>query len=427
MDCAHCGTRLPPGGRRDRRYCSKRCRTLASNARRRAGVPPPPRWQHPALGSDNPTLRAAAARAQQLGEAHGWSPATVRCTIDGLTGVLDGRPAGEHVPLTEVRTRTPRHASNPRVAEVLSDLGLLDDDTTLAVRSWIDRRTSELPAGFAETMRTWLLVPLDGDARTRPRSHSTIYVFFGAVRPFLQRWSSQRGHLREITAGDIDAVLDPLRGWPRRTAITALRSLFRFAKKRGLVFIDPTTRLKADDVERSLLPMTDAEIRAVEQVAGNPAQRLIIALAAVHAARPAAIRQLLLDDLDLPNRRITIAGHTQTARRADPPCPASLARPAPHRLAAHAQPARADLPGDRPRGRGHQQELSPVSSAAPRCRPRPHPQRPDPARGADRRTGPAAPGPGLQPVAHHRKPVRGHRAAPARRPARAAHRAVAID
>lgn len=30
-----------------------------------------------------------------------------------------------------------------------------------------------------------------------------------------------------------------------------------------------------------------------------------------HAARPAAIRQLLLDDLDLPNRRITIAGHTQ--------------------------------------------------------------------------------------------------------------------
>ena len=311
MDCAHCGTPLPPSGRRDGRYCSKRCRTLASNARRGAGVPPPPRWQHPALGSDNPTLRAAATHAQQLGEAHGWSPATVRCTIDGLTVVLDGRPAGEHVTLTEVRTRTPRHAPNPRVAEVLADLGLLDDDTTLAVRSWIDRRTGELPAGFADTIRTWLLVLLEGDARTRPRSHSTIYVFFGAVRPFIQGWSATRGHLREITAGDIDAVLDPLRGWPRRTAITALRSLFRYAKKRGLVFSNPTTRLKADDVERSLLPMTDAEIRAVQQVAANPAQRLIVALAAVHAARPAAIRQLVLDDLDLPNRRITIAGHTQ--------------------------------------------------------------------------------------------------------------------
>jgi integrase len=284
---------------------------LASNARRKAGVPPPPRWQHPAFRSANPTLRAAAAHAQQLGKAHGWSPATIRCTIDGLTSLLDGRPAGERITLTEVRTRTPRHAPNPRVAQALADLGLLDDDTTLAVRAWIDRRAGELPAGFADAIRTWLLVLLEGDTRTRPRSQSTVYVYFGAVRPFIQRWSTNRGHFREITADDIDAVLDPLRGWPRRTAIAALRSLFRFAKKRGLVFTNPTTRPKADEVEPSLVPMTDAEIRAVEQAASNPAQRLIVALAAVHAARPAAIRHLLLDDLDLPNRRITIAGHTQ--------------------------------------------------------------------------------------------------------------------
>jgi integrase len=57
--------------------------------------------------------------------------------------------------------------------------------------------------------------------------------------------------------------------------------------------------------------MTDAEIRAAEQAAASPAQRLIIALAAIHAARWAAIRDLTLNDLDLPNRRITIAGHHQ--------------------------------------------------------------------------------------------------------------------
>jgi hypothetical protein len=34
-------------------------------------------------------------------------------------------------------------------------------------------------------------------------------------------------------------------------------------------------------------------------------------LAAVHAARPGAIRALLLDDLDLGNRRLTIAGRTR--------------------------------------------------------------------------------------------------------------------
>jgi len=89
-----------------------------------------------------------------------------------------------------------------------------------------------------------------------------------------------------------------------------VRSLFQFARKRGLVFANPL-RLKAADPGGSLLPMTDAEIRAVEHAAASPAQRLIVALAAIHATRWAAIRDLTLDELDLPNRRITISGHPQ--------------------------------------------------------------------------------------------------------------------
>jgi hypothetical protein len=38
--------------------------------------------------------------------------------------------------------------------------------------------------------------------------------------------------------------------------------------------------------------MTAGQIRAVQQAAATPAQRLAIALAAVHAARPGAIREL---------------------------------------------------------------------------------------------------------------------------------------
>jgi hypothetical protein len=70
-------------------------------------------------------------------------------------------------------------------------------------------------------------------------------------------------------------------------------------------------RLKAERVEPGLIPLTDNEIRAVEQAATNPAQRLIVALAAVHAARTATIRHLTLDDLDLLNRRITLDGQPQ--------------------------------------------------------------------------------------------------------------------
>ena len=156
------------------------------------------------------------------------------------------------------------------------------------------------------------MVLLDGDARTRPRSHATLRVHFGIVRPFIKCWAATRGHLREITPGDVDTVLEPLRGHRRYNAIIALRSLFRFAKRRGLTFADPTRHLSGGrGAGRTVLPMTAEEIRVVEQAAVTPAQRLTIALAAVHAARPKAIRELTLDDIDLPSRRITLAGHRQ--------------------------------------------------------------------------------------------------------------------
>jgi len=188
---------------------------------------------------------------------------------------------------------------------------MLHDDTTAAIRTWIDRRTGELPAGFRRDVRAWLVMLLDGDARTRPRSHATVHFHFGRVRPFIQCWAATRGYLREITSGDVDAVLEPLRGHRRCNAIAALRSLFRFARRRGLTFGDPTRHLRGGRGGRTVLPMTAGQIRAVQEAAVTPAQRLAIALAAVHAARPGAIRELTLEDIDLPSRRITLAGHRQ--------------------------------------------------------------------------------------------------------------------
>jgi integrase len=311
MNCVHCDTPLPEGSRRDRLYCNHNCRALASYYRRENGASPPPRWQHPALLSTDPVLHGAALRVQRLGEAHGWSESTTRCVLDGLATVLEDRPAGERVPMSEVRARTHRHVSKPRLAEVLADLGLLDDDTPSAVRSWIDRNTEHLPSGFDEPVRRWLVVLLDGDARSRPRTAAAVYSYLGSVRPFLEHWAMKYDHLREVVKADIYAALDPLRGHRRNNALKALRSLFRFAKRHGLVFVNPTTGLKASPAEPSLIPMTDAEIRAVEQLAVGPAERLIIALAAEHAARTGTIRHLTLEHIDLPNRRITLAGHNQ--------------------------------------------------------------------------------------------------------------------
>ena len=47
------------------------------------------------------------------------------------------------------------------------------------------------------------------------------------------------------------------------------------------------------------------------EAATTPHARVFVALAAVHAARPAQIRAIQLSDADLGNRRLTIAGRTR--------------------------------------------------------------------------------------------------------------------
>jgi hypothetical protein len=159
-------------------------------------------------------------------------------------------------------------------------------------RTWgIDHRTGELPAGLAADVRAWLLL-LDGDApQPAPVKLQPLHLLRDR-QTAAGKLGNDPAHLREITTADVTTVLQPLRGWQRRNAIAALRSLFRFARKRGLVFTNPAARLKAENLERALLPMTHAEIRAIEHIAVSPPQRLVIALAAVHAARPAAVRPL---------------------------------------------------------------------------------------------------------------------------------------
>jgi site-specific recombinase XerD len=311
MNCAHCGIPLPEKRRRNQVYCSNSCSALASYYRRKNGQPVPPRWRHPALTASDPALRAAARHAQELGQISGWNPSTTRCVLDGLTTVLTGLPAGERVPLSEVRAQPHRWASRPRLVEVLTDLDLLQDDSVPAIRSWIDRVTSHLAPGFINPVRQWLLTLLDGDTRSRPRSASSLYVYFGCLRPFLDDWAAGYDHLREVTRSDIRAALGPLSGSRRAAATNAMRSLFGFAKKRGLIFSNPTTGLKGRTADFALLPMADEEIQAIEQLANDLAGRVIIALAAENAARTGAIRGLTLDDLDLANWRITLAGRRQ--------------------------------------------------------------------------------------------------------------------
>ncbi|MBK3575015.1 hypothetical protein JHN63_14585 [Streptomyces sp. MBT65] len=128
----------------------------------------------------------------------------------------------------------------------------------------------------------------------------------------LLEWSSRYDHLREVTREDIIAVRDAATGKQRESRIVALRSLFRHAKKNGQIFRNPTIRIRVPRQTGGVLQaLVQADIDEAIAAASTPDVRLIVALAAVHAARPKMIRTMQLEDVDLGNRRITVGGHVR--------------------------------------------------------------------------------------------------------------------
>ncbi|MEV0489962.1 hypothetical protein [Streptomyces atratus] len=119
-------------------------------------------------------------------------------------------------------------------------------------------------------------------------------------------------HLREVTRDDVLTYIKTLHGHQRHDQLFALRSLFSWAKRNGLIFRNPTSRIKVGQYEYAVLqPLVPEQVDRSVAAATTPATQLILALAAVHAARVAQIANLMLVDVDLGNRRLTIAGHAR--------------------------------------------------------------------------------------------------------------------
>ncbi len=132
------------------------------------------------------------------------------------------------------------------------------------------------------------------------------------VRPALLDWSRRYDHLREVTRDDIQAIPDGLHGTRRSSFLVSLRSLFAFCKKKGMVFRNPASGIKAGQHPYGIAqPLGQADAGQAAEAAATPSARLVLVLAAVHAARTGAIRAAQLDDAGLGNRRLIIAGRVR--------------------------------------------------------------------------------------------------------------------
>lgn len=258
---------------------------------------------------EDPVVVRARCVARDFGEARGWSRWLVKAVGYGLVVVLSRRVPGEKVRYSELATIVRHHG---RVAEILDHLELLDDDRVPAFDTWLDRKLDGVTPGIRREVETWTRAMHHGGRRTRRRDPYTGRAYLNAIRPTLFEWSSRYDNLREVTRDDILDIANTLRGNRRRHTLIALRSLFTFAKKTGIVFHNPTARIPAGpNFYTALQPLPRDAITEAAGAATTPAARLTLALAAIHAARTTDIGRLKIDDIDLGNRKITVAGRTR--------------------------------------------------------------------------------------------------------------------
>jgi integrase len=265
----------------------------------RSGPPPTSPW-----------LGWALHLAHVMAETRGFGPGVHQELNRNLVMLLDGYADGDVIRVSDFRGVLGRRgASQAHTIEILAAMGIVADDRPPVFDTWLSGKLDGLAPAIAVQARRWVLVLRDGGPRRRPRKPGTAAAYLNTVRPALLAWSQSYDHLREVTRDDVLDYLAGLRGDPRRDALAALRSLFTWAKRDGVIFANPASRIRIG--ARTLpvwQPLTAGEITSAVQAAATPQARLCVALAAVHAARPGQIRALLLSEVDLGDRRITIAG-----------------------------------------------------------------------------------------------------------------------
>lgn len=291
---------------------------------------PPTVWRQPALfeaqrdlsgwsGGDectqrgNPWMAWARHRAHRLGEARGWPRRTQLNVDQALVIVLTGHAEGDTVRYSEIfPVLRARGLSTERTTEVLDRIGVFLDDRPMSFDLWLEVKLDGLATGIARDVEDWARLLHDGGPRSRARHVATVWNYLNRIRPVLLEWSNRYDHLREVIRNDVLTHLDTVHGSQRQATIVALRSLFRRAKKNGTIFKNPTSRIRVGQREEGVIqPLDPQHINGSVAAVAHPADRLILVLAAGHAARSGAIRRLQIDDLDIGNRRLTIDGHTR--------------------------------------------------------------------------------------------------------------------
>jgi hypothetical protein len=250
------------------------------------------------------------AEAGRLAELRGWSPRTLSLTQRGLQILMAVHGPGEPVRASTVRQLTARNMPFPHIIDVLAAAGVLQDDRPDTLAIWLDEQLAGLPAQIRAELDIWLGLLRHGGARRRSRSRRTIVRNIYSIQTFLTDVGGRYSTLRQVTRDDITTWLARRPGRSRPQDASTLRSLFATLKAERLIFANPTRGIRVARRNPSVPTPLSAHLLAETAAAArdDPALRVVIALAGVHALLPGQIRHLRLDQADLASRRLDPGG-----------------------------------------------------------------------------------------------------------------------
>ncbi|BBJ37846.1 hypothetical protein SSPO_005640 [Streptomyces antimycoticus] len=158
-------------------------------------------------------------------------------------------------------------------------MGIFEDDSEPSFEGWLAERLEGLAPGIRSEAERWTRVLRDDGPRSLPRREGTVWLYLNRVRPALLEWSNRYDHLREVTRDDVLTYVKTLHGRQRHDQLVALRSLFSWAKRNGLIFRNPTSRIKVGQYEYAVLqPLVPDQVDRSVAVATTPGALLAVSL-----------------------------------------------------------------------------------------------------------------------------------------------------
>ncbi|RSS56916.1 hypothetical protein EF909_12750 [Streptomyces sp. WAC01280] len=245
------------------------------------------------------------------GQEQGWSSDNLSTAAKTLRILFGWLGNAAPIPEQDIRLLDEVGLRTRRVLRFLADNGLVIPDTARQSepREHASHRIiASLPSSIVPEIEEWVVLLRRESRNGRPHArYATIRNYLTYAHPALVEWGRRYRTLREVTPADVDAAIEAQVGEAASHMGISLRSIFRTLKRNKTIFRDPTRGIVVPHgPTRPPRTIPSDMVAGLIDRATGAADRLAVALVAIHAVGQRELTRILVDDLSVSRSRLLI-------------------------------------------------------------------------------------------------------------------------